>query len=47
MTFPAGNALKAEERFTLKVEVLELVEMGLAILARLGVVRITHYAGGG
>jgi hypothetical protein len=39
--------LKAEERFTLKVEVLELVEMGLAILARLGVVRITHYAGGG
>jgi hypothetical protein len=46
VTFSARNALKAEERFTLKVEVLELVEVGLAILARLGAVRITHYAWG-
>ena len=44
VTFSARNALKAEERFTLKIEVLELVEMCLAIFARLGAVRITHDA---
>jgi len=45
MPFPSRNTLKAEKRFALKVEMLELVEMCLAILARLCVFRIAHYTG--
>ena len=41
---PARQALEAEKGFALQVEMLELVEMHRAVLARPGIVRVAYHA---
>jgi hypothetical protein len=45
VAFAAGNALEAKQVFALKVEMLELIEVHRTIIARFGIVRITHHTG--